>query len=155
PALQFLAGHTPPEPPPPASSVQKKAASQHLAVMQAIEQGSDDDRRRILSGERKAADLADDGVKRRVARRVLMGTFIRAFEQGRELMVEKKYQQAVERWNLATLAQPAAAEAWYNLAVSEAAVHDNRRAIDALTHAVENGFRDGDRIDHEALFNRL
>ena len=70
-------------------------------------------------------------------------------------LAEKNYSAAVQAWDLAVLIQPANAEAYYGLAAAAAGNHETGRAFEALQRAVANGFRDPDRIEHDAVFESL
>jgi len=155
PAIDFLSGRLPAEAPPPASSDQKKAAERYEFLTDAMERGDRNARQVILDGLRRDENLPADGVKRRVARRVLVGTFIAALEEGRQRLAEKNYSAAVQAWDLAVSIQPANAEAYYGLAEAAAGNHETGRALEALQRAVANGFRDQDRIEHDAVFDNL
>ena len=154
-AIDFLSGRLAAEPPPPASPVQKKAASRYAFLTDEMERSNENARRAILDKMRRDAQLPEDGVERRVARRVLVGTFGGAFEHGIASFGQKKYSEAVEAFELALMAKPDNAEAYYGLAAARAGVHDTRRALDALERAVAHGFGDRDRIEREPLFERL
>ena len=154
-ALDFMTGRLTAAPPPPESREQKKAAQLYVRFTEEVERGDDFTRRSILRRMQRDSKLAEDGLDRRVARRVLTGTFIAAMEQGRRLLDEKKYVDAARAWDLAALARPDNAQAWYALAMSRAGAHDKRGALDALQQAIANGFRDRDRLEGEPLFELL
>jgi predicted Zn-dependent protease len=118
--------------------------------------GSDDAARRFLVQElRRDAQIPEDGINRRAARRVLAGSFVSSIEQGNELLASNKYPEAARLWQLAVVLHPEYAEGWYSLAVSEAGAHEKRRALEALEMAVAAGFRDRDRISGEPLLKPL
>jgi dienelactone hydrolase len=159
PAIDFLSGRLAAEPPPPASPVQKKVASRYASLTDQIGQSDGNGQRAILEKMHRDAQLPEDGLDRRVARRVLLGTFVGAIEHGGELLAQKKYVEAVQAWELALLAKPDdspfSGETYYGLAAAQAGVRNTRRAVDALERAITNGFRDRDRIEHEPAFDRL
>jgi predicted esterase len=154
-ALDFLAGRLAVEPPPPESSEQKKAAARYLRLEEELERGDENARGATIDRLRREAERPEDGWGRRVARRVLMGTFIGAIEQGRAALDAKKYLEAEQALELAVLARPENAEALYALAESRAGAHEKRRALEALEHAIEKGFGDRGRIESDALFEGL
>jgi predicted esterase len=154
-ALEFLSGGLPPEPPPPVSPVQKKTAERYARLTEEITGSDDAASPDLVQALRRDAQLPEDGVKRRAARRVLAGSFISSIEQGSELLAANKYPEAARLWQLAVLLRPAYADGWYSLAVSEAGAHEKRRALEALEQAVANGFRDRDRIAREPLLEPL
>lgn len=154
-AIDFLAGRSAPEAPQPPSPVQKKVAERYAFLVSAIQQGTEEERRRTIEGLRRDENLPDDGVNRRVARRVLTGTFVAAMEEGRGLAGEQNYRSAVQAWNLALLIRPDGAEALYGLAVAQAGARDHRKALDALHQAVAHGFRDAGRAEREPAFDSI
>ena len=154
-ALDFMVGRLKPEPPPPESREQKRTAELYARYSEELEHGDDSTRRSIIHSLQKDSGRTEDGVARRVARRVLMGTFIGAAEEGRRLAEQKKYSDAARAWEVAVLARPANGQAWYALAVCRAAGKDKRGALDALGQAIANGFRDRDRLESEPLLDPL
>jgi len=154
-ALEFLSGKSPPEAPPPVSPIQKKTAERYTRLTEQIARSDDPDRRSLVQAMQRDAERADDSIDRRAARRVLVGTFVSSVEQATELLAANKYSEAARLWQLAVLLRPQYAEGWYSLALSEAGDHEKRRALDALEHAVANGFRDRERIAREPLLDPL
>jgi predicted esterase len=147
-ALDFLSERLKAEPPPPESPQQKKMALRYLQLQAELARDDDDARRSTIHQLQRDSERPEDSPDRRVARRVLHAAFVDAMEQGRALLDAKRYREATQSWELAVLAQPKNAEAWYALARSRAGTHDKRGALDALDHAVANGFDDRDRIEH-------
>jgi len=154
-ALDFLSGRLKPEPPPPESPQQKKLALRYSQLQAELARDDDQERRSTIHQLQRDSERPDDGPDRRVARRVLLGFFIGAMEQGRALLDAKQYRDAAQAWELAVLAEPKNAEAWYSLARSRAGAHDKRGAVNALERAIANGFDDRDRIEHDPLFDGL
>jgi len=154
-ALDFLAARLDPAPPPPETAQQKKAALRYSQLQDELEHDDDIARRSTIRQLQRDSELANDSTDRRVARRVLMGAFIGAMEQGRSLLAAKKYGEAARAWEMAVLLRPKNPEAWYSLAQSRAGARDKRRALDALEHAVSAGFDNRDRLDHDPLFDSL
>ena len=151
-ALDFLSGRLAAEPPPAESSEQKKTAALYSHLTEEVERGDERDRRSTISRVHRDSERPEDGAERRAARRVLTGVFIGAIEQGRALLHSGKYPEAGQALELAVLIRPENAEAWFALAESRAGSHDKRRALDALQHAIENGFNDRGRIEGDPLF---
>jgi predicted esterase len=147
-ALDFLSDRLKAEPPPPESPQQKKVAYRYSQLQAELARDDDESRRSTIHQLQRDSERPDDSPDRRVARRVLQGFFIGAMEQGRALLDAKQYREATQSWELAVLAEPKNAGAWYSLAQSRAGVHDKRGALDALDHAIANGFDDRDRIEH-------
>ena len=154
-ALDFLSERLKPEPPPPESPQQKKLALRYSQLQAELARDDDQERRSTIHQLQRDSERPDDGPDRRVARRVLLGFFIGAMEQGRALLDAKQYRDAAQAWELAVLAEPKNAEAWYSLARSRAGAHDKRGAVNALERAIANGFDDRDRIEHDPLFDGL
>lgn len=155
PAIDFLSGRLPPEPPPLPSAPQKKITERTTSLTAAIQSADENGRRSIIETLRRDEKLPEDSVRRRAARRVLVGEFIGSFEQGRALLAQRSYRQAIESWSLAVLIQPDSGEAWYGLAAADAGARDGRGALNALERAVANGFHDPERIAAEPAFDRL
>jgi predicted esterase len=154
-ALDFLSARLKAEPPPPESLQQKKVALRYSHLQAELARDDDDARRSTIHQLQRDSERPDDSPDRRVARRVLLGFFIGAMEQGRARLDAKQYPEATQAWELAVLVRPKNAEAWYSLAESRAGTHDKRGALDALERAVANGFGDRNRIEHDPLFDGL
>ena len=154
-ALDFLSERLKPEPPPPESPQQKKVALRYSQLQAELARDDDQERRSTIHQLQRDSERPEDSPDRRVARRVMVGFFIGAMEQGRALLDAKQYRDAAQAWELAVLAEPKNAGAWYSLARSRAGMHDKRGALDALDHAIANGFDDRDRIEHDPLFDGL
>ena len=152
-ALDFLSGRLQAEPPPPESPQQKKAALRYSRLQDELAHDDDIARHTTIHQLQRDSEVPVDTTDRRVARRVLLGFFVGVMEQGRALLEAKQYREATQVWETAVLARPKNAEAWYSLAQSRAGTHDRRRALDALEKAIDNGFDDRDRIEHDPLFH--
>ena len=135
--------------------MQKKTAARYAALTLAIQSANEGQRKSIVETLRRDDKRPADGVERRAARRALTGTFVGAFEQGREWLAHGRYSEAVSVWTLAVLIRPDSAEACYGLAAASAGAGDKRGALEALQQAVSNGFRDAERVEHEAAFDRI
>ena len=103
----------------------------------------------------KDAAKAEDSGDRRVARRVIGSVTIESMERGRSLMQERDYSGAARVYETAVLIRPENAGSWYSLAVAHAGAGNTKRAIEALEHAAEHGFRDVGRIEQEPLFAKV
>ncbi|HXR37104.1 MAG TPA: hypothetical protein VN754_14200, partial [Candidatus Binataceae bacterium] len=154
-ALDFLSGRLQPEPPPPESPQQKKVALGCVRLQQELAREDDAARRTTISQLQRDSQRPEDSPDRRVARRVLLGFFVAAMEQGSALLDAKQYAKAAQQWELAVLTHPKNAEAWYALAESRAGTHDKRGALDALQRAIATGFDSRDRVEHDPLFDGL
>lgn len=118
----------------------------YTRLTEALLRGDEPARRSLVQTLRRDSERPEDDVHRRAARRVLVGSFVSSIEQANGLLAGKKYSEAARMWQLAVLLRPEYAEGWYSLAVSEAAAHEKRRALNALEEAIAHGFRDRDRI---------
>ncbi|MFY9724740.1 MAG: hypothetical protein WAJ87_04555 [Bryobacteraceae bacterium] len=154
-ALDFLSGRLQQEPMPPESPPQKKAAQGYLRLRQELAREDNGARRSTISQLIRDSERPEDSPNRRVARRVLLGVFVDAAQQGSALLDAKQYMKATQEWELAVMARPKNAEAWYAVAESRAGTHDKRGALDALERAIANGFDGRDRIEHDPLFDGL
>lgn len=153
-ALDFFLGKVPPQAAQP-SKHQQKMAGQYDRRSKQVQLASDRERRELLDGMQRDAAKPEDSDKRRIARRVLGGTFVGWMEQGREVLARKKYNDAAHCFEEALMARPTAAETWYALAVARAAGGYRRDSLRALEQAVSNGFRDRERMEGEPLLERL
>jgi len=109
-----------------------------------------------LTDLRKQAARPEDTGDRRVARRVLNGTFVGLFEQGtNELQTEKRYQDAVQTFALATEVNPERAGPFYYLAWAYAAKGDKKKSLQALKTAIDKGFSDLAAITDNKAFDLI
>jgi predicted esterase len=154
-AFEFLSGRLQPSPPPAETPQQKKAALGYFQLQQELARGDDDARRSTIRQLQRDSERTEDSPDRRVARRVLLGFFVGIMEHASALLDAKQYGKATQEWELAVLARPKNAEAWYSLAESRAGTRDKRGALDALDRAIANGFDDRARIEHDPLFDGL
>ena len=149
-ALDFFLGKVPPAAAQP-STRQKNVANRFGRLMARVQSDNDTDRRKLLDDMRGKAAKPEDSDQRRIARRVVMSTFIGAVEQGRQAMDGKNYARAANYFGMALMARPEAGEIWYEMAVASAGAGNKRGAMDALEHAVANGFGDRARMENEPL----
>jgi predicted esterase len=112
--------------------------------------------RNLISDLRKQAAKADDGADRRVARRVLDGAFIGLFEQGtNQLQTQKRYDDAVRTFSLASEVNPDRAGTFFYLAWAHAALGDKKKSLRALKTAVDRGFSDLAAITSNKVFDSV
>jgi len=105
---------------------------------------------------RKRADQKEDTADRRVARRVLDGTFITLMEQGLSLLeTQKRYTAALRTFQLATEVNPERAGAFFYLGWAYAANRDRQKAVRALRTAVDKGFSDLAAITGNKAFDAI
>jgi tetratricopeptide (TPR) repeat protein len=153
-ALDYFMGKVPAQSAQPSKRQQKVAALSDSRMRQVLS-AEGQEKRGLLADFRKDAARPDDSDQRRVARRVLMGTFVSMLEQGRGLMAQKSYVDAANNYEVALMAHPDDPGAWYSLAVARSASGNKRSALDALEHAAANGFHDRERMEGEVLLERL
>lgn len=110
----------------------------------------------ILHDFRKQSKESEDSSKRRVARRVLDGLFVRLIEQGSSLLqTEKNYPESIKPLKLATEVNPDRPGAFFYLAWAYAANRDKKKSLQFLKTAVEKGFSDAAMITGNSAFDAL
>ncbi|HYY72832.1 MAG TPA: hypothetical protein VE778_04505 [Candidatus Bathyarchaeia archaeon] len=73
----------------------------------------------------------------RVYKRALGDVFVTAMQTGDSLLEEKKFQDAIRDYDLATQAMPDSAWAWSQLAVARACAGNKKEALSSLRKAYE------------------
>jgi predicted esterase len=97
-----------------------------------------------------------DTATRRVARRVLEGQYIGLFERGRDLLqTQKRYDEAVRLFTLATEVAAERAGAFYYLAWAYGAKGDKKKSLKALQTAVDKGFSDAAALESNKGFDSV
>ena len=109
----------------------------------------------LFSDLRKQSAKPDDGGDRRIARRVLEGTRINLFEQGKSELQKKHFDAAVRLFLLATEVNPDRPGTFFYLASALAAKGDKKKSLRALRNAVDRGFSDADAIIENSLFDSI
>jgi predicted esterase len=105
---------------------------------------------------RKQAGGTEESDQRRVARRVLEGVFIGLFEQGaNQLQTQKRFDEAVRTFKLATEVNPERAGAFFYLAWAYASNGNKKQALRALQTAVDKGFSDLAAIEGTKAFDSI
>jgi tetratricopeptide (TPR) repeat protein len=101
-------------------------------------------------------DDAVDSPQRRLSRRVLNGVFVSMF-QGALLSDERnrKYDDALAKLDLATEIAPKNAEVQYDRARLFALNKNKKKAVEALSKAIELGFKNVERIAQEQAFDAI
>jgi predicted esterase len=108
----------------------------------------------ILNDLRKQSKAPEDSTQRRIARRVLDGLFIGLIEQGIGLLqTEKKYSEAIKRFQVATEVNPDRAGTFFYLAWAYAASRDKKKSLQNLNQAVDKGFSDAGMITANNAFD--
>jgi len=98
---------------------------------------------------------AQDSDERRVARRVLQGATVQAWEQSSVRREKKDYTGAATELELADLINPDNPEVLYSLAGLYALANDRGRAMSCLKKAVENGLADRRRLETDPSFDSI
>jgi len=98
--------------------------------------------RRAVGGLRKKAEGKEDSGSRRVARWVLEGLFVQAYEESRDLRERKNYPLAAAKLEVRVAIHPERPLIHYYLAGAYASSGNKKKALAALQKAVETGFRD-------------
>jgi dienelactone hydrolase len=96
--------------------------------------------RAFLSGLRKKADGATQGVERSVARRSLAEFWVSLMEESAQHRFNKQYGNVAGALTLAAEIRPDNPQVFFNLARAQALSGNRRDAIEALKKAVEKGF---------------
>jgi hypothetical protein len=124
--------------------------------------GDADDRLSALGPLRSSiADLkrtSEKGGDRRegpVARRALGSTWVQALEASSALRARKEYRRAAELLAIAGEVRPGSATQIYNLACLYALGGADREALQALTRAVDAGFRDVETMRTDSDLDRI
>lgn len=91
---------------------------------------------------------AEGGIAGTTARRLLesASTTMASFLT-RRLLAEERLPQAIRALEVAVAIRPEDAVAWYNLACARARAGQTRAALEALTAALDHGFKDGALVE--------
>jgi predicted esterase len=110
----------------------------------------------ILTRLRREAKAEPDSATRRVARRVLSGQYVGLFERGSNyLQNQKRFDEAVRFFTLATEVDPERAGAFYYLAWAYNSKGDKKKSLKALQTAVDKGFADVAGLESNKAFDSL
>jgi tetratricopeptide (TPR) repeat protein len=110
----------------------------------------------VLTELRRQSKAEQDSPNRRVARRVISGQYIGLFERGSNaLQNQKRYDEAVRFFTLATEVDPDRAGGFYYLAWTYSAKGEKKKSLKALQTAVEKGFSDAAALDNNKAFDSL
>jgi predicted esterase len=97
-----------------------------------------------------------DTAARRIARRVLEGQYVGLFERGMPVLQnQKRYEEAVRVFTLATEVAPERAGAFYYLAWAYNSRGDRKKSLKALQTAVDKGFSDLAGLENNKAFDSL
>jgi predicted esterase len=122
----------------------------------ADEPNSETQLKSLLSDLRKQAAKTEDSGERRVARRVLNGTYILLFERGNDLLQnQKRFAAAARAFELASEVNPDRSGVFYYAAWAHAAGGNKKKALRALRTATEKGFSDQTTLTNNHAFDSL
>jgi tetratricopeptide (TPR) repeat protein len=98
------------------------------------------DLKRLLSDLKRKSEAKESSAERALAHRVLGQYTVVSFEQAMALMQTKQYDMAAANFALDAQVMPDNWRVWYNLACASSLNGDKKRALDALSKAVQKGF---------------
>jgi predicted esterase len=108
-----------------------------------------------LEDWRKKRELPVDSAERRLARRILFGLFVGAYETANAAARQKNYGAAAANLELARAVDPKNPNLAYELARVYALEGQKSRALQTLEEALRLGFKDGARLTSDAAFGAL
>ena len=111
--------------------------------------------RHEIENLKKQAGEKKDSPERRVARRVLEGFYVEVFQQVATLFVQKNYELAAAKLEIAAEIKPDEAGVRYVLARAYTLGGRKKKALESLRSAVERGFRDLTRLEQNKDFDAL
>ena len=104
----------------------------------------------------RQAKAEPDSATRRVAKRVLEGQYVGLFETGRGLLqAQKRYDEAMRLFMLATQISPERPGAFYYLAWAYIVKGDKKNSLKALQTAVDKGFSDAAGLAGNKAFDSI
>jgi len=106
----------------------------------------------MLHELRRQSEAASDSAQRRIARRVLNGCYVSAFEDSRNLLEQKNYTSSARALEMAVAIFPDRPQALFALSATYARAGDRKKAVDALKRASEHGFRDAEAVEKDNAF---
>ena len=110
----------------------------------------------LLAELRRQAKAEQDSPSRRIARRVISGQYIGLFERGsNSLQNQKRYDEAVRLFTLASEVDPERPGAFYYLAWAYSSKGDRKKSLKALQTAVDKGFSDAAGLESNKAFDSL
>ncbi len=125
------------------------------AVFALVEENALGDLRNTIAGWRKKAEAAADSPERRLARRVLQGSYVQGFETVRDLFERKDYRRAAATLEMMAGVHPERAQTYYDLARARAFSGDRKKALAALKQAAAMRFAGLSRAPDEPAFAPL
>lgn len=109
----------------------------------------------MLKELKRQSEAPSDSSRRRIARRILHGSYVHAYEQSRSLLEQKDYPAAARMLEMAVSIYPDRPQVLYTLASIYAKAKDRKGALDALKRASEHGFRDAAALEGNDSFDFL
>ncbi|HSB11144.1 MAG TPA: hypothetical protein VLM38_16770 [Blastocatellia bacterium] len=113
------------------------------------------DLKRILSDLKRKSEAKENSPERSLARRILNQFTIAEFEQSMGLLRARRYDLAASNLAIAAKVMPDNWRVFYNLACAYALGGDKRRAIEALTRSVQNGFASVSALESDHQLDAL
>ena len=124
--------------------------------------GDEDDRlsalaplRASIADLKRTSEKTGDGREGHVARRALGSAWVQALEASSALRARKEYRRAAELLAVAVEVRPGNATQLYNLACLYSLSGADREALQALTRAVDAGFRDVETMRTDSDLDRI
>jgi predicted esterase len=111
--------------------------------------------RSSIADLKRTSEKGGDGREGHVARRALGSTWVQALEASSALRARKEYRRAAELLAIAGEVRPGSATQIYNLACLYALGGADREALQALTRAVDAGFRDVETMRTDSDLDRI
>ncbi len=104
---------------------------------------------------KRQAEAASDSTGRRIARRILNGCYVHAYEESRSLLEQKRYAASARMLEMAVSIYPDRPNVLYLLSSTFAKAGDKKKALDALKRASERGFSDVSTVEKDDSFGFL
>lgn len=136
-------------------SLEKRRLDMNERLLALAEDNELDRLRTTVADWQKQADAPQDSADRRLMRQVLQGAAITAGENARALLAQDEYPPAIIWLQLSIALRPGRAQAWLDLARTQAMAGNTREAVAALQQAHGAGFKDSARLAQDAAFKSL
>jgi tetratricopeptide (TPR) repeat protein len=104
---------------------------------------------------KRQSEAASDSSQRRIARRVLNGCYVSAYEESRSLFEQGSYRSSAHMLEMAVSIFPDRPQVLYALSSTYAKARDRKKALDALKRASDRGFRDATAVEADNAFEFL
>ena len=113
------------------------------------------DLKRIVSDLKRKSEAKESSPERALAQRVLSQYTISSFEQSMLLIQTKKYDLATANLAIDAEVMPDSPRVWYYLGCAYSLNGDKRRALDALTKAVQRGFSNVQELERNPQLDAI